>query len=148
MTDNTKLWCAFIPCSKTVTWAVPQNCLAEIVTLHTDALQPPQEVIWRERTVPVLDLGGDDGSPWQQPRRDAGLVAIFLGLKGDGCEYWGVAIRGDGLKVARLESDAVVDMSEGVQDYATAAFMFNGVLCQVPDLDSFQKKIAVRPMVA
>ncbi len=79
---------------------------------------------------------------------DTGLVAIFLGLKGDGCEYWGVAIRGDGLKVARLESDAVVDMSEGVQEYAVTAFIFNGVLCQVPDLDSFQKKVAVRPMVA
>ena len=86
MQDDTKLWCVLIPCSSTQTWAVPQNCLAEIVTLHTDALQPPDELIWRERTVPLLDLGRDDGSQWQQPSRDAGLVAVFLGLKGEGCE--------------------------------------------------------------
>jgi hypothetical protein len=148
MTDNTKLWCVLIPCSSTETWAVPQNCLAEIVTLHTDAVQPPQQIVWRERTVPVLDLGADDDSPWQQPNRDAGLVAVFLGLKGDGCEYWGVAIRGEGLTVAGLVPEEVDDVSDEVRDYATAAFRFNGLLCQVPDLDSFQKKIAVSPMVA
>jgi hypothetical protein len=148
MTDNTKLWCALLPCSKTETWAVPQNCLAEIVTLHTDALLPPQELIWRERTVPVLDLGSDDGSLWQQPNREAGLVAIFLGLKGEGCEYWGVAIRGAALKVASLVPEEVEEVAGGVQEHATAAFMFNGVLCQVPDLDSFQKKIAVSQRAA
>ncbi|CAA0121863.1 Uncharacterised protein [Halioglobus japonicus] len=148
MQDNTKLWCALIPCSGTETWAVPQNCLAEIVTLHTDAEQPPEEIIWRDRAVPVLDMGSEDGSAWQQPSRDAGLVAVFLGLKGEGCEYWGVAIRGQGLKVAPLVAEEVEEVTEGVQDYATAAFMFNGVLCQVPDLDSFQKKVAVKQMVA
>jgi len=35
-----------------------------------------------------------------------------------------------------------------MQQHATAAFNFNGVLCQVPDLDSFQKKIAVSQHVA
>ena len=148
MTDNTKLWCALIPCSSTETWAVPQNCLAEIVTLHTDTRLPPQELTWRERTVPVLDLGSDDGSLWQQPNRDAGLVAIFLGLKGEGCEYWGVAVRGEGLKVAGLVAEEVEEVTDCVQEYATAAFMMNGVLCQVPDLDSFQKKIAASEMVA
>ena len=148
MTDDVKLWCVLIPCSETEMWAVPQNCLAEIVTLHTDAQEPPQEVIWRDRTVPVMDRGCDDDSQWQQPHRDAGLVAIFLGLKGDGCEYWGVAVRGDGLKIAGLVPEAVEDMPECVQEYATAAFRFDGVLCQVPDLDRFQKKIAVGAMVA
>ena len=88
MADNTKRWCVLIPCSSTETWAVPQNCLAEIVTLQADTQQPPQQVQWRERTVPVLELGNGAGSLWQQPRRETGLVAIFLGLKGEGCEYW------------------------------------------------------------
>lgn len=148
MSDNTKLWCALIPCSKTETLAVPQNCLAEIVTLQTDSLVPPRELVWRGRTVPVLDLGGDDGSSWQQPNREAGLVAIFLGLKGEGCEYWALAIRGVGLKVASLVSEELEEVTQGLQDYATAAFMLNGVLCQVPDLDNFQKRIAVSQMVA
>ena len=147
MTDNTKLWCALIPCSKTETWAVPQNCLAEIVTLQTNTLLPPQQLTWRERSVPVLDLGSDDGSQWQQPNREAGLMAIFLGLKGEGCEYWALAIRGVGLKVASLVSEELQEVDRGVQEYATAAFMFDGVLCQVPDLDSFQKKIAVSQRV-
>lgn len=148
MQDSGKLWCALIPCSDTETWAVPQNCLAEIVTLHTDAEQPPAEMSWRGRTVPVLDMGAEDGSLWLQPSRDAGLVAVFLGLKGEGCEYWGVAIRGQGLKVAPLLPEEMEEVTEGVKDYASAAFMFNGVLCQVPDLDSFQKKVAVKQMVA
>jgi hypothetical protein len=148
MQDNGKLWCALIPCSDTETWAVPQNCLAEIVTLHTEAEQPPAELSWRGRSVPVLDMGAEDGSQWLQPSRDAGLVAVFLGLKGEGCEYWGVAIRGQGLKVAPLLPEEMEEVTEGVKEYASAAFRLNGVLCQVPDLDSFQKKVTVKQMVA
>ena len=148
MTDNTKRWCVLIPCSRTETWAVPQNCLAEIVTLQTDTVLPPEEVSWRGRTVPVLDLGSDDGSHWRAPHRGAGLVAIFLGLRGEGCEYWGVAVRGEGLRVVSLLPEEVEDMPEQVSQHATAAFSFNGVLCQVPDLDSFQKKIALSQQVA
>jgi len=148
MSDNTKRWCVLLPCSSTETWAVPQNCLGEIVTLHTDTALPPDEITWRGRTVPVLDFGSDDGSLWREPRRGAGLVAIFLGLKGEGCEYWGVALRGQGLRVVSLSPEEVEDAPEQVQRHATAAFKFNGVLCQVPDLDSFQKKIAVSQQVA
>ncbi len=39
-------------------------------------------------------------------------------------------------------------MPEQLSQHATAAFNFKGVLCQVPDLDSFQKKIAVSQQVA
>ena len=148
MSDNAKHWCVLLPCSSTETWAVPQNCLAEIVTLYTDTQSPPKEVLWRDTTVPVLDLGADDGSLWQQPTRDAGLVAIFLGLKGEGCEYWGVAIRGEGLRAVGLLPEAVEDAPDDIQGHATAAFRFDNVLCQVPDLDSFQKKIATSQMVA
>ena len=148
MTDDAKQWCVLIPCSNTETWAVPQNCLAEIMTLKTDTALPPDEVNWRGRTVPVLDFGSDDGSLWREPHRGAGLVAIFLGLRGEGCEYWGVAVRGEGLKVVSLSPEEVEDMPERTSQHATAAFIFNGVLCQVPDLDSFQKNIAVTQQVA
>jgi hypothetical protein len=143
MTDSTDRWCVLIPCSQTETWAVPQNCLAEILTLHSDTDQPPAEVNWRGQTVPVLDIAGDDGSPWRQKRRETGLVALFLGLKGEGCEYWGLAVRGEGLRMVSLSTEEVEDMPEQVQEHATAAFDFHGVLCQVPDLDGFQKKMAV-----
>lgn len=148
MSDNTKRWCVLIPCSSTETWAVPQNCLGEIVTLYTDTVLPPDEITWRGRTVPVLDFGSEDGSLWREPRRGAGLVAVFTGLKGEGCEYWGVAVRGQGLRVVSLSPEEVEDIPEQVQQHATAAFNFHGVLCQVPDLDSFQKKIAASQQVA
>ena len=148
MTENTKHWCVLLPISKTETWAIPQNCLGEIVTLHTGEEQPPGEVSWRNRMVPVLDLGGDDGSLWREPRRGTGLIAIFLGLKGEDCEYWGVAVRGGGLKAVSLGAEEVEDRPEDAAEYATAAFNYHGVLCQVPDLDRLQKKIAISQQVA
>lgn len=148
MTDNVNRWCVLVPCSKTQTWAVPLNCLAEIVTLHTEAISPPHEVLWRDRAVPVMDLGPADGSEWRAASRGTGLVAIFLGLKGEGCEYWGLAVRGEGLRVVRLSGEAVEDVPEQIQPHATAAFTFHGVLCQVPDLDSFQRKVAAGQHVA
>jgi hypothetical protein len=145
MTDNTARWCVLIPCSKTETWAVPQNCLGEIVTLQADSELPPDEVNWRDRVVPVLDFGSDDGSLWREPRRGTGLIAIFLGLKGEGCEYWGMAVRGEGLRVVSLSPEEVEDLPEQVSEHATAAFNYHGVLCQVPDLDGFQKTVAANP---
>lgn len=143
MSESTKQWCVLIPCSSTETWAVPQNCLGEIFSVHTYNEEPPKQVEWRGETVSVLDFGSDDGPQWRDPGRGAGLVAVFLGLKGEGCSYWAVAVRGDGLRVVNLAGEDVEDMPEQVVEHATAAFSFRGVLCQVPDLDSFQKKIAV-----
>lgn len=148
MSENANRWCVLVPCSETQTWAVPLNCLAEIVTLHTDAQSPPSEVIWRDQTVPILDLGGNDGSHWRAASRGTGLLAIFLGLKGEGCDYWGLAVRGEGLRVVSLASEAVEDVPEQIQPHATAAFRFNDVLCQVPDLDSFQRSVAANQHVA
>jgi len=122
--------------------------LGEILTLQADSEIPPDEVSWRGRKVPVLDFGSDDGSRWQEPRRGTGLVAVFLGLKGEGCEYWGVAVRGEGLRVVSLSPDEVDDAPERISQHATAAFNYKGTLCQVPDLDSFQKQIAVSQRVA
>jgi hypothetical protein len=52
------------------------------------------------------------------------------------------------LVVAGLSQDTVEDVPGRVMEHATAAFMFNGVLCQVPDLDAFQKRIAASQMAA
>jgi len=142
MTDESLRSCVLIPCSKTEAWAVPQICLAEILTLQTSAEEPPREVEWRGVTVPVLDMGPGDGSEWRESR-GTGLIAIFLGLKGEGCEYWGVAVRGDGLKVEKVSPEDIEDAAEAVLPHATAAFQLNGVLYQVPDLDELQKRVAV-----
>jgi len=142
MTAKAKHWCVLIPCSSTETWAVPQNCLGEIVTVPAPSNQPPATVTWRGHAVPVVDLGGADGSNWRDARRGTGLVAVFLSLKGAGCAYWGVAVRSGGLRVVDLAAGDIDERPEMASAHATAAFNFNGVLCQVPDLDSFQKRIA------
>ena len=142
MTDDASRWCVLIPCSKTESWAVPQNCLAEIVTLHDTAEQPPRELSWRGVSVPVLDFGCDDGCQWRKQRDGTGLIAIFLGLEGEGCDYWGVAVRGEGLAVKRVFEQQVEEAPEAVQQHATAAFTLQGAVYQVPDLALLQKKIA------
>lgn len=115
----------------------------EIFTVYTDDELPPEQVAWRGETVQVVDLGRDDGPEWRDPGRGAGLVAVFLGLQGEGCCYWGVAVRGDGLRVVDLAGEDVEDVPEQVGAHANAAFRLKGVLCQVPDLDRFQKQIAI-----
>jgi hypothetical protein len=148
MTDDMSRWCVLMPCSNTEAWAVPQNCLAEIVTLHDVAERPPETVLWRGVNLPVLDFGDDDGSVWREHRSGTGLVAIFLGLEGEGCDYWGVAIRGEGLAVKRVASGEVKDSHEAVREHARAAFSLHGTVYQVPDLAALQKKITASQEMA
>lgn len=148
MTDETLRWCVLIPCSETEIWAVPQICLAEIYTLYTDAHTPPTQISWRDRQVPVLDMGAEDGSVWRESRRGSGLIAIFLGLEGESCEYFGVAVRGDNLTAAKVSADTVKDVPEKKLAHASAAFEFDGTVYQVPDLDGLQKKLAVAQQIA
>jgi hypothetical protein len=143
MTDSALKHCVLVPCSETERWAVPQNCLGEIQVVNSDTGSPPESISWRGREVPVLDFGPEDSTPWCESRNGTGLVAIFLGLKGDDCEYWGVAVRGNGLTVTSLSSDDIGDASDRVADHASAAFEYHGVLYQVPDLDGLQKRVAV-----
>ena len=143
MNEKARRWCVLIPCSSAETWAVPLNCLGEILTVHTESVAPPARLDWRGETLQVMDFGADEGAPWRDPSRGAGLVAVFLGLRGEGCAYWGIAVRGEGLRVVDLADEALEDVPEQLSDHAAAAFRFNGVLCQVPDLDGFQKQIAV-----
>ena len=148
MTDSSSRWWVLMPCSKTESWAVPQNCLAEIVTVHGVSEQPPEELSWRGVTLPVLDFGYDDGSQWREQHGGTGLIAVFLGLADEGCDYWGVAIRGGGLAVKRLADEEIADTPEAILQHATAAFTLQGVVYQVPDLSALQKKIANSQAVA
>jgi len=143
MVDETKRWCVVIPCSSSETWVVPQNSLGEILTVHTESDRPPAEVTWRGHTVPVRDFGSADGSTWRDAGRGTGLIAIFLGLKGEACAYWGIAVRGEGLRAVDLAAEEIDDAPGQVLEHASSAFNFRGVLCQVPDLEGFQKQIAV-----
>ena len=135
-------WCILLPCSEGERWAVPQNTLGEIVTLHADSEQPPDMLTWRGESVPVLDLGGDGESPWREPMGGTGLVAVFLGLEGEKCRYWGLALRGTGLAVKRLLPAEIEEATGAVAEYATAAFDLAGDTCQVPDLPALQRRAA------
>ena len=102
MGENAKKMCVLLPFSATETWAVPQQCLGEIVTVQSESEVPPTELEWRGKTIPVIDLGAEEGPEWREKRRGSGLVAIFLGLSGEACEYWGMAVRGKGLRMVSL----------------------------------------------
>ena len=51
--------CVLLPCAANRLWAVPQNCLAEILTLPADSDRVPSEISWRGVDVPVMDFGAD-----------------------------------------------------------------------------------------
>jgi len=121
--------------------------LAEIVNLQSFSDEVPQEVFWRDRDVPVLYLG-DESAADAKDGRGAKLVAIFLGLVGEECEYWGVAVRADGLGAVTLAANEVIDSPDAVAEHATAAFNYAGKLYQVPDLDRLQKQLAASRLVA
>lgn len=144
MSDKQSRWCVLIPCSSEQTWAVPQSCLAEIVTLQTDDEQPPASIRWRGVDVPVKDLGASGEAPWLEARTGTGLVAVVLGLKGGACDYWGVAVRGQGLGVRDIAEEEVEDWSGELPEHASAAFQMQGVVYQVPDLPALQQTIPMR----
>lgn len=134
-------WCVLLPCSSSERWAVPQNALAEIVTLPADEENPPDTLEWRGRTVPVLDFGHDDGAPWRDRLGGTGLVAVFLGLNGEDCDYWGIALRGEGLAVRQISAE-MLEEEDAIAEHASAAFSLAGSIYQVPDLVALQRRIA------
>lgn len=142
MSNESSQWCALLPCSSSLNLAVPQNCLAEIVTLQASREQPPQKVRWRGASVPVINFALDDELGWRDERGSSGLLAIFRGLRDEGCDYWAVAVRGDGLKVKDIAAEAIEDMPEEVLELATAAFKLDNLVYQVPDLNTLQQKIS------
>ena len=144
MSDKQSRWCVLIPCSSEQTWAVPQSCLAEIVTLKTEQERPPAKIRWRGVDVPVIDLGAAGETPWLEGRTGTGLVAVVLGLKGGDCDYWGVAIRGHGLGIRDLVDAEIEDLPDELPEHASAAFRMQGVVYQVPDLPALQQTIPMR----
>ncbi len=148
MSEKTGVCCVLLPCSSGRSWAVPQRCLGEIVTLSTTQDEPPAQIEWRGEAVPVIDFGAGDNVPWRDQRGGSGLVAIILGQRGEACPYFGVAVRGGGLGVSHLVDSEIEDMPEAALDYATAAFRMNGNLYQVPDLLALQRAIGTGDVVA
>lgn len=142
MEEDSGQWCILLPCSQQERWAVPQNTLAEIVTVNGEQDQPPEAVTWRGESVPVLDLGNDDDSHWRESAGGTGLVAVFLGLEGERCKYWGVVLRGEGLAVKRVASSGITDAPEEAAAHASAAFKLEDKIYQVPDLAALQQQIA------
>lgn len=141
MTDESSRLSVLLPCSHDQVWAIPQRCLAEIVTVTAEGDRPPSEIDWRGESVPVLDFLGDEQADWRDSRTGTGLVAVMLGLKGGGWRYWGVAVRGEGLGVSEMKEEQMEDAPEAVVDYATAAFRMHGRVYQVPDLGALQRSI-------
>ena len=89
-----------------------------------------------------LAFGHDDGVPWRERVGGTGLVAVFLGLEGENCKYWGMAVRGTDLAVKQLLPDQVDDAPDEVVEHASAAFTLDGIIYQVPDLVALQRRVA------
>ncbi|MBE9538695.1 MAG: hypothetical protein IMF06_06405 [Proteobacteria bacterium] len=138
--DKPSRWCVLLPCCRGETWAVPQNCLAEIVTLPSDSEEPPAYLNWRGQEVPVVDLDPEHDSPWRDARAGTGLVAVMLGLKGGAWEYCGVALRGEGLGMKDLASEVIEDAPEQVLENCLSAFRMGGEIYQVPKLQELHAR--------
>lgn len=139
MSDLPDRMCVLLPCSGELRWAVPQACLAEILTVSADGGEPPELVTWRGVDIPVLDLGSDGATPWQNIRSSTGLIAIVVGVRGVGVDFWGLALRGEDLSVRRVVEGDCEDIPEAVLDSSLAAFSLDGVVYQVPDLVAWQQ---------
>lgn len=147
MSDQAEQMCVFLPCGADRQWAVPQNCLAEILTLPASEDLVPTQVNWRGVDIPVMDLGTSDGPPWRDAGNSTGLVAVILGVRGEGAEYWAVALRGPGLSVQKVDSVDCRDLPAAVDEHCLAAFELDGRIYQVPNLPALQG-LALRPDTA
>jgi hypothetical protein len=141
MSELPSSWCVLLPCAQGQVWAVPRTCIGEIVTVSTTSDQPPREIDWRGELVPVMDFGSEGDVPWRDPRGGTGLIAVMLGLAGEVCPYWGVAVRGEGLGVSSMDEAAMEDVPEAVLEHTTAAFRMQGTIYQVPDLPALQRAL-------
>lgn len=138
MSEQKQRMCVLLPCAVDRIWAVPQNCLAEILTLPASEDSVPVQVNWRGIDIPVMDFSGATGLPWLDENNGTGLIAVMLGLRGTGPDYWGVALRGDGLSARQIDADDCTDRPDAVQEHTLAAFELDGRVYQVPDLPVLQ----------
>lgn len=142
MSNRSNRMCVLLPCGDELRWAVPQTCLAEILTLPSTGDVPPESVSWRGLDIAVFDIGAGSGTPWRTSQSGTGLVVIMLGVKDKGREYWGLAIRGDGLSVRNVQESDCRDMPDSMEEYSLAAFELDGATYQVPDLPTLQQRLA------
>ena len=138
MSEQKQRMCVLLPCASNRHWAVPQNCLAEILTLPASDNNVPEQVRWRGVDIPVIDLADGSDLSWRDENKGTGLIAVILGVRGAGPDYWGVALRGEGLSVRQLDADECDDRADAMQEYALAAFELDGQVYQVPDLPALQ----------
>ena len=138
MSEQKQRMCVLLPCASNRHWAVPQNCLAEILTLPASDNNVPAQVRWRGVDIPVIDLADGSDLSWRDENKGTGLIAVILGVRGAGPDYWGVALRGEGLSVRQLDADECDDRADAMQEYALAAFELDGQVYQVPDLPALQ----------
>ncbi len=139
--ENASRWCVLLPCSKEETWAVPQKCLAEIVTLHADAAEPPEQFTWRGQEVPVLDLDSGGATPWRDIREATGLIAVMLGLEGGSWQYFGIALRGEGLGMKDLAREDIEEAADSMIEGSISAFKMGGKIYQVPKLHDIYTRV-------
>ncbi len=142
MSTEQSQWCVFLPCASDQVWAVPQNCLAEIVSVADAGQTPPSEISWRGQQVPVLDLESDSAAPWVERSGETGLLAVILGLKDEGCDYWAVALRGEGLGMKDVLTEELQDCPDEALPRSVGAFRMGGSLYQVPDLLELQRGVS------
>ena len=138
MSEQKQRMCVLLPCASNRHWAVPQNCLAEILTLPASDNNVPAQVRWRGVDIPVIDFADGSDLSWRDEKKGTGLIAVILGVRGAGPDYWGVALRGEGLSVRQLDADECDDRADAMQEYALAAFELDGQVYQVPDLPALQ----------
>ncbi|MEM1155239.1 MAG: hypothetical protein AAGI44_13965 [Pseudomonadota bacterium] len=148
MTEDVSTSCVILPCSSDRYWAVPQNCLGEIVTVPIKSESPPSDICWRGELLPVVDFGANDNLPWRDHLIGAGLIAVILGRNEGPCPYFAVALRGDALAITQLVEEDIEDLPHSEYEYATAAFRMKGKTYQVPDLWSLQQAIGAGDLVA
>lgn len=139
--------CVLLPCGPNRRWAIPQRCLGEVLTLPAQTDTVPRETVWRGVTIPVMDFGADSELAWRDGQSGTGLVVVILGVKGLGCNYWGVALRGLGLSMRDLQNSDCHDRPDAVQAHSLAAFELEGQVYQVPDLPALQS-LAIETVAA
>lgn len=136
--------CVLLACAGGDHWALPQHCLAEILTLAVEEELPPGQVTWRGCSIPVIVVGepGAGDNHWRDRHSGTGLVAVIPGLPEGACEYWAVAILGQGLRLCAIDGEAIEEAPQQARDYASAAFEMAGVTYQVPDLRRMQAELS------
>lgn len=137
MGDSLRRMCVLLPLATDLRWIVPQNCLAELVTVHAASTEVPGTLDWRGHSVPVIDFGAGNTAPWLDEKNRTGLVAVFLGLREQPLDYWGAVLRGAGLGVRRLDLTACREL-EPAGEYALASFELEGQVYSLPDLPALQ----------